>query len=81
MYIFWFLYLYIEYKNDRLEKVVYPTGIPANELVEILNLADKKKIDLRVTVQTPTLWGWVGIGIIVVVIIGIGVIFAKLGRR
>lgn len=40
--------LYIEYKNDRLEKVVYPTGIPANELVEILNLADKKKIDLRV---------------------------------
>lgn len=40
--------LYVEYKNDRLEKVVYPTGIPANELVEILNLADKKKIDLRV---------------------------------
>ena len=40
--------LYVEYKNDRLEKVVYPTGIPANELVEILNLADNKKIDLRV---------------------------------
>lgn len=40
-----------------------------------------QKIDLRVTVQTPTIWGWVGIGIIVVVIIGIGVIFAKLGRR
>lgn len=40
--------LYVEYKDDRLEKVVYPKGIPANELVEILNLADKKKIDLRV---------------------------------
>jgi len=39
------------------------------------------KIELRVTVQTPTIWGWVGIGIIVVVIIGIGFIFAKLGRR
>lgn len=40
--------LYIEYKNDRLEKVVYPTGIPSDELVEILNLADDKKIDLKV---------------------------------
>jgi len=39
------------------------------------------KIELRVTVQTPTIWGWVGIGIIAVVIIGIGFIFAKLGRR
>ena len=40
--------LYVEYKNDRLEKVVYPRGIPSEELLEILNLADKKKIDLRV---------------------------------
>ena len=39
------------------------------------------KIELRVTVQTPTIWGWVGIGIIAIVIIGIGFIFAKLGRR
>ena len=40
--------LYVEYKDDRLEKVVYPRGIPSDELLEILNLADKKKIDLRV---------------------------------
>lgn len=40
--------LYVEYKDDRLEKVVYPKGIPSDELLEILNLADKKKIDLRV---------------------------------
>ncbi|MEI7615774.1 MAG: NEW3 domain-containing protein [Actinomycetota bacterium] len=39
------------------------------------------RMDLRVTVQTPTIWGWVGIGIIVIVIVGVAVIFAKLGRR
>jgi len=38
-------------------------------------------IELRVTVETPTIWGIVGIGIIVVVIIGVAVIFARLGRR
>ncbi|MBE3113953.1 MAG: hypothetical protein IMZ59_00350 [Actinobacteria bacterium] len=38
-------------------------------------------IDLRATVETPTIWGIVGIGIIVVVIIGVAVIFARLGRR
>lgn len=40
--------LYVEYKDGRLEKVVYPRGIPSDELVEILNLADEKKIDLKV---------------------------------
>ena len=40
--------LYVEYKDGRLEKVVYPRGIPSDELVEILSLADKEKIDLRV---------------------------------
>lgn len=40
--------LYVEYKDGRLEKVVYPRGIPSDELVEILNLADEEKIDLRV---------------------------------
>ena len=40
--------LYVEYKDGRLEKVVYPRGIPSDELVEMLSLADKEKIDLRV---------------------------------
>ncbi|MBC7333480.1 MAG: hypothetical protein H5T85_03320 [Actinobacteria bacterium] len=39
------------------------------------------KIEVRVTVLTPTIWGWVGIGIIVIVIVGIAVTFARLGRR
>ena len=40
--------LYVEYKDGRLEKVVYPRGIPSDELLEMLNLADEKKIDLKV---------------------------------
>ena len=39
--------LYVEYKDGRLEKVVYPRGIPSGELLEMLNLADEKKIDLK----------------------------------
>jgi uncharacterized membrane protein len=38
-------------------------------------------IDVRTTVETPTIWGIVGIGIIVVVIIGVAIIFTRLGRR
>lgn len=37
--------------------------------------------DLRVTVETPSVWGWVGIAIIVIVVIGVAIIFARLGRR
>jgi len=38
-------------------------------------------IDVRVTVETPSIWGWIGIAIIVIVVIGVAVIFARLGRR
>jgi uncharacterized membrane protein len=36
---------------------------------------------LRITVETPTIWGWVGILIVVAVIAGLAVIFVLLGRR
>jgi uncharacterized membrane protein len=36
---------------------------------------------VRVTVQTPTIWGWVGIGIILVVIAGVVLIFMRFSRR
>jgi uncharacterized membrane protein len=39
------------------------------------------KIELRATVETPTIWGIVGIGIIVIVIVGVAIIFTRLGRR
>lgn len=38
-------------------------------------------IDIRVTVETPSIWGWVGVGIIVVVIGGIIVVFMRFSRR
>jgi len=37
--------------------------------------------DIRVTVETPSIWGWIGIAIIVIVVIGVAIIFARLGRR
>jgi uncharacterized membrane protein len=43
--------------------------------------ASATKMDIRVTVETPTIWGWVGVGIIIIVIIGLGVIFMRFGRR
>jgi uncharacterized membrane protein len=36
---------------------------------------------VRVTVQTPSIWGWVGIGIILVVIAGVIFIFMRFSRR
>ena len=38
-------------------------------------------IELRVTVETPTIWGIVGIAVIVVVIVAVAIVFARLGRR
>ena len=39
------------------------------------------KMELRVTVLTPTIWGWVGIAIVLVVIAGLAILFRQLGRR
>ena len=43
--------------------------------------ATSMEMALRVTVETPTIWGWVGIGIIVIVIIGLIFIFMRFSRR
>jgi len=56
----------------------------AGDYMLTLNASSEKasdKIELRVTVETPTIWGIVGIGIIVVVIIAVAIIFTRLGRR
>ena len=39
------------------------------------------EIRIRVTVETPTIWGWVGVGIILIVIAGLVVIFMRFSRR
>jgi uncharacterized membrane protein len=43
--------------------------------------ASADKMDIRVTVKTPTIWGWVGVIIIIVVVAGLFVIFIRFGRR
>lgn len=40
-----------------------------------------EKINIRVTVETPTIWGWIGVIIIAVVIMGLVVIFMRFSRR
>ncbi len=39
------------------------------------------EIYIRVTVETPTIWGWVGVGIILVVLAGIVFVFMRFSRR
>jgi uncharacterized membrane protein len=43
--------------------------------------ATSKELQLRVTVETPTVWGWVGVAIIILVVIGLVVIFMRFSRR
>jgi uncharacterized repeat protein (TIGR01451 family) len=43
--------------------------------------ASAEKMDIRVTVQTPTIWGWVGVIIIIIVVAGLFVIIMRFGRR
>lgn len=43
--------------------------------------AEPPKLEIRVTVSTPTKWGWIGAGIIAAVIAGLVVGFRRFGRR
>ncbi|OGO43138.1 MAG: hypothetical protein A2137_08020 [Chloroflexi bacterium RBG_16_58_8] len=45
------------------------------------DVPDSVKMDIRVTVQTPTIWGWVGVAIIIIVVVSLFVIFMRFGRR
>jgi len=40
-----------------------------------------EKTDIRVTVETPTVWGWIGVAIIAIVVVGLVVIFMRFSRR
>lgn len=44
-------------------------------------LRNMETLKVRVTVQTPTVWGWVGIGIILAVIAGVSFVFMRFSRR
>jgi len=41
----------------------------------------QEELKIRVTVETPTIWGWVGVGIIVLVVAGLAYIFMRFSRR
>lgn len=43
--------------------------------------ATAQNLEIRVTVETPTIWGWTGVGIIVVVIAGLAFIIMRFSRR
>jgi uncharacterized membrane protein len=43
--------------------------------------ATADSIKIRVTVETPTIWGWVGVAIIVVVIVGLAFVIMRFSRR
>jgi uncharacterized repeat protein (TIGR01451 family) len=43
--------------------------------------ANADKMSVRVTVETPTIWGWVGVIIIILVVAGLVIIFMRFGRR
>ncbi len=41
----------------------------------------QEQLNMRIRVQTPTVWGAAGIGIVVAVIAGLAIMFRQLGRR
>jgi len=43
--------------------------------------ATARDLDIRVTVESPTIWGWVGVIIIVLVVAGLVVTFLRFSRR
>jgi uncharacterized membrane protein len=43
--------------------------------------ASADRMLIRVTVETPTVWGWVGVIIILIVVVGLIAIFMRFGRR
>ena len=62
-----------------------PPKAVAGDYMITLRISGKQatadKMDIRVTVETPTVWGWIGVVIIAVVVVGLIVIFMRFGRR
>ena len=87
----------IEFKPDKVESLealttqtvditikTTPETISGDYMISIRASgaqATSDKLDIRVTVKTPTVWGWVGVFIIAIVIIGLVFIFMRFSRR
>lgn len=57
----------------------------AGDYIVTLNATSKQaqalKMDVRVTVETPTFWGWAGVAIILVVVAGLAFVIMRFSRR
>ena len=87
----------IEFKPDKVESLealttqtvditikTPPETIAGDYMISIRASgaqATSDKLDIRVTVKTPTVWGWVGVIIIAIVIIGLVFTFMRFSRR
>ncbi len=87
----------IEFKPDKIDvmeaiteqtidvNIKPPPKTVAGDYMISLQASGKQvsagKVDIRVTVETPTIWGWVGVAIILIVVIGLIVIFMRFSRR
>lgn len=62
-----------------------PPKTVAGDYMITLNVSGKQasadKMNVRVTVETPSVWGWVGVIIIVLVVIGLIAVFMRFSRR
>lgn len=50
-------------------------------LISATAMQKANDLNIRVTVETPTIWGWVGVIIILLVIAGVGFVFMRFSRR
>ncbi len=72
-------------ESEEVDMTINPAekSIAGDYMITVNAKSEKAQDDmnLRVTVETPTIWGIVGIGIIVIVIVAVAIIFTRLGRR
>ena len=87
----------ITYTPDKIDTIAAGQTVQANVLItppkdktvagdynitlSASNANANQSMIIRVTVETPTIWGTVALIIIVLVIVGLAVLFLKLGRR
>ena len=73
------------FKSQTVElNIKPPTETIAGDYMVTIRASGEQaseSIEIRVTVETPTIWGWVGVGIIVLVIGGLAYIFMRFSRR
>ncbi len=73
------------FKSETVElNIKLPTETIAGDYMITIRASGEQaseKIEIRVTVETPTIWGWVGVGIIALVIAGLAYIFLRFSRR